>query len=133
MKEFSLQIVTLDGVCFDASAVSVVVRSSVGDVCILANHADYVTPIDVGRVKIKTKDKERFGACTGGFLSVSDNKVRIVATTFEFSDEIDEERAKKAKKRAEERIAKKISDKDMQIAELKLKKALLRLNIADKK
>ena len=84
-------------------------------------------------MKIKNDKETRIGACAGAFLSVSGNKVRIVATTFEFADEIDSERALKAKERAEEAISSKKSEKELKMAELKLKKALLRLEVSSGK
>lgn len=129
MNTFNLKIVTLDGIEYDSDVISVVARTTVGDVCILANHSDYIAPIEIGKVKIKTADSERQGACAGGFISVSKNQARIVATTFEFSEDIDIERAIRAKQKAEKRLS---TDKNSKIAEIKLKKALLRLEIGQK-
>jgi len=70
------------------------------------------------------------GACAGGFISVLNNNVRIVATTFEFSEDIDTDRANKAKIKAEKRL---LEDKNSKMAEIKLKKALLRLEVSQKK
>lgn len=133
MSCFRLQIVTPDGVAFDGEAQSVIVRSSVGDVCIMAKHIDYVTTIDAGVVKIKGADGEvRKCACADGFLSVKKGIVRIAATTFEFSENIDLARAKAAKEKAEKRIAAHISDSDAQLAEIKLKRALVRISVKEK-
>ena len=101
--------------------------------CILYNHTNYVGAIDIGKVKIKTEAGIKEAACAGGFLSVTDNKVRLVATTFEFADEIDVERAKKAKEKAEEKLRNKKTDAEFKMAEYKLKRALLRLDISSKK
>ncbi|MBE7019893.1 MAG: ATP synthase F1 subunit epsilon [Ruminococcaceae bacterium] len=131
MSTFNLKIVTLDGIIFDSEVENVVARTSVGDVCILKNHTDYIAPIELGRVKIKDEEgHERTGACTGGFISVSDSNTRIVATTFEFSEDIDVDRAERAKEKAEEKLKK---DKASKVAEIKLKKALLRLEVSQKK
>ncbi len=130
MSTFNLKIVTLDGIVFDGEVENIIARTSVGDVCILKNHIDYVAPIEIGRVKIKKEDGlEKLGACTGGFLSVCDSQARLVATTFEFSEDIDVERAERAKEKAEEKLK---NDKNSKIAEIKLKKALLRLEVSQK-
>ena len=132
MSCFRLQIVTPDGVAFDGEAQSVTVRSSVGDVCIMAKHIDYVTTIDAGMVKIKDADGNiRKCACADGFLSVKKDIVRIAATTFEFSEDIDLVRAKAAKEKAEKRIAAHISDADAHLAEIKLKRALARIGVKE--
>ena len=73
---------------------------------------------------------EKYGACAGGFISVSDGEARIVATTFEFAEDIDVERAKVAKEKAQNKLN---SDKTSKIAEIKLKKALLRLEVSESK
>ena len=130
MNTFNLKIVTLDGIEFDADVLSVVVRTEVGDVCILHGHTDYVAPIEIGKVKIKDASGEKIGACAGGFVSVSGNEVRIVATTFEFAEDIDVERATKAKEKAETRMK---DTENSKIAEIKLKKALLRLEVSQNK
>lgn len=130
MNTFNLKIVTLDGIEFDGDVISVVARTTSGDVCILKGHTNYVAPIEVGKVKIKDETGEKLGACAGGFLSVSDNQARIVATTFEFSEDIDKDRAAKAKEKAEIKLK---ENKNSKMAEIKLKKALLRLEVSQNK
>ena len=54
---------------------------------------------------------------------------QVAATTWEWKEEIDEERAKKAKERAEERLNQKnLSEREQRIAEAKLRRALVRLH-----
>lgn len=132
MREFNLEIITPDGPFYSGSALSVVARSSSGDVCVLAGHADFLTTIDYGNVKIKTKEEERFASVMGGFLSVSGGNVQIIATTAEFAEDIDKERAEKAKQRAEEMLKNKLSENEMRLAEMKLKRALNRLSVSQK-
>jgi len=132
MKEFNLEIITPDGPEFSGSVFSVVVRTTVGDVCILASHIDYVANIDVGTVKIKNTDGEKIASCIGGFISVSNGNVKIIATTFEFAEDIDIKRAEKAKEKAEKVLQNSRDDKALKIAELKLKRALNRLSVSKK-
>lgn len=129
MRNYPLSIYVPEGLKFKGKAQSLIVRSVCGDVCILAGHIDYVTTIEVGKVKIKTDAEQRTASCSGGFLSVKDGEVKLVATTFEFSDEIDIDRALRAREKAEKRIGNSESDKDLRIAELKLKRALNRLEV----
>ena len=132
MKEYSLEIITPDGPFFDGKVESLVARTSGGDVCILAGHIDYLTTIEYGNVKIKTKDAERYASIMGGFLSVSDGNAKIIATTAEFAEDIDVARAEKAKLRAEERLKNKASENEVLLAEMKLKRALNRLSVSKK-
>ena len=66
----------------------------------------------------------------GGMLSVLDGEVRLVATTWEWAEEIDQARAEACKKRAEEILAQKNLDKrDYEMAQARLKRALVRTSI----
>ncbi len=129
MTEFDLQIVTPDGLMFEGKAQKVIVRTSEGDVGILAKHTDYVAALSIGVARVFTADGERKGACAGGMLSVTGGVVRIAASTFEWSEDIDIDRAKRAKEKAEKKLAEsKKSDYEHNLAEIKLKKSLARLN-----
>ncbi|MEG2770065.1 MAG: ATP synthase F1 subunit epsilon [Oscillospiraceae bacterium] len=127
MNSFHLDIVTPDGTFFDGEAEKVLVRTIVGDVCILARHTEYVTALGLGQAKVVVDDVPRKAACMGGMLTVSGGKVKIVATTFEWAEDIDLDRAQKAKLRAEEILANKTDDKSAQLAEARLKRALVRI------
>ena len=75
-----------------------------------------------------TAEGERFAACSGGMLSVNDNHVRLMATTFEWEDEIDLARAQRAQEAAEEQLRHmNAGDKDYALVEAKLKRALARI------
>lgn len=129
MNEFDLQIVTPDGLMFDGRAQKIIVRTTEGDVGILAKHTDYVAALSIGVARIFTSEGERKGACAGGMLSVTDGVVRIAASTFEWSENIDIARAERAKEKAEKRLCEfKKSDYEHRLAEIKLKKSLTRLN-----
>ncbi len=131
MEGFALKIVTPDGSEYEGEVRGLMVRTSEGDVGILKNHTNYVATIDFGMVKLQFLDgTERLASCMNGFVSVDHNLVRIVATTFEFADEIDLVRAQKAKEKAEKRISQKKSSDDVMLAEMKLKRALNRIAIS---
>ena len=57
MREFHLQIATPDGVKFDGSAESLLIKCSEGDVEILAGHADLISALGIGRARVKAGDK----------------------------------------------------------------------------
>lgn len=129
MNEFDLQIVTPDGLMFEGKARKLIVRTTEGDVGILAKHTNYVAALSIGVARIFTADGERKGACAGGMLSVTDGTVRIVASTFEWGEDIDTNRAQRAKEKAEKRLSQSSkSDYEYRLAEIKLKKSLTRLN-----
>lgn len=133
MNEFELQIVTPDGLLFDGKAQKIILRTTSGDVGILAKHANYVAALSIGVAKLVTADGEKTAACSGGMVSVTDGVVRVVASTFEWSDDIDVARAEKAKEKAEARLeGSKASDYEHKLAEIKLKKAIIRLRASGK-
>ena len=65
-------------------------------------------------------------------LSVEKGEVRLVATTFEYADAIDVERARLAEERARERIANAKAERDIELAKVKLARALNRESVAEK-
>lgn len=134
MNSFHLQIVSLDGIFFDGDASQVSLRTIDGNVSILAGHIPYVSAIGAGecRVYIDNLGTPRRAACIGGFLSVTKEKVLIAATTFEWVENIDYDRAKKAKSRAESIISSKDADEhSLEIAKVKLIRANARINVVE--
>ncbi len=128
MAAFTLQIVTPDRLVYSGEAEKLIVRTLTGDVCILAHHIDYAAPLVPGQAMVVTAEGSRSAACAGGMLSVSDNHVRLMATTFEWADEIDLERAKRAHDAASERLKTMAADdRNYAIVEAKLKRALARI------
>lgn len=131
---FKLEIVTPDGLLFDGEAQKIIVRTTEGDVGIMARHSDYVAALSIGIARIFTDEGERKGACSGGMVTVSGGVVRVIASTFEWSEDIDVARAMKAKEKAEARLEKaERSDYEYKLAEIKLKKSLARLKVSGKK
>ncbi len=130
---FSLQIVTPDGLFYDGEARRITVRAFNGDVSILARHCNYVVPLGVGVAEVLTQSGARKAACAGGMLSVADGRVFVAATTFEWADSIDIERARNAKARAEEKIKSSATDYEMRLAEAKLKKSLARISAYERR
>jgi len=128
MAVFTLEIVTPDRLIYEGEAERLIVRGVTGDLCILAHHIDYATALIPGEASVTTAEGERYAACSGGMLSVHDNHVRLMATTFEWEDEIDLERAQRAREAAEQKLSSmNTADKDYALVEAKLKRALARI------
>jgi len=132
MSSFRLQIVTPEGALFDGDAEAVLVRTTEGYISIRAGHADYVAALDVGHITVTQNGKAREAACGGGFLSVEKGVCRLVATTFEYSETIDKERAENAKKRAEQKLSDAKTAKDIELAKAKLLRSMNRIEVAGK-
>ena len=133
MSSFYLQIVTPDGLLFDGQAETLTVRTIDGDVTVLAGHTDYVTALGMGRAKVTVDDTPRYAACIGGMLLVNDGKVKLVATTFEWTDEIDVARAEASAERARAILneREKHTEDEIALAEARLKRALVRTGAAE--
>ena len=131
MSTFHLRISTPDGLIFDDEVTGLKARMIDGDVGILANHANYVSAVGAGEAVIRLPDGQtRKAACIGGMLSVISNEAHLIATTFEWADNIDLERAKLAKERAEKRLTEaKDNAREVALAEAKLRRALVRIGV----
>ena len=133
MKEFHLEIVTPDGLAFEGMVESLLVQSNEGYVEFLAGHIDYITPLGIGRARLKIQSKDKFAAVSGGFVTIAQGKATLVATTFEFAEDIDLERAKKAKEYAKDILTSSKDSKTIEIAKIKLQRALSRIRVAELK
>ncbi len=124
---FHLQIVTPDGLAFEGEAEKLSVRTQDGIIGILPRHIDYVAPLGMGEAVVTAKGEARRAACIGGMVAVHNGAVRLVATTFEWAEEIDVDRAREAEARARAVIAREdLNERDLKLAEARLHRALVR-------
>ena len=134
MTPFSLKIVTPDGVQFDGQAEELIVRTTSGDLGILAGHTNCVAPLGMGRATIVVDGKPRYGACFGGMVSVLSGSVTLVPTTFEWADKIDTDRAEASYQKAQTMLQnKEATETDIRLAEARLRRALVRKSVATTK
>ena len=133
MAQFKLEIMTPDGVEFSGECESLLVRTAVGDVEIMRGHADYFSAVATGRVRIIADGKRRYASASGGFISVSGGRVMLAPVTFEFSEDIEAQRALRATERAEAKLAAARDDKDIEMAKAKLMRAMSRINVSSMK
>ena len=133
MNSFNLEILTPDGQKFNSAAESITVKTNGGDVEILAGHADYFAALGTGRARIITGGERRLASVSGGFISVTHSGVRLVATTFEFAEDIDLERAKKAIEAANDRLSKATDDRATAILKAKIARAECRISVGSSK
>lgn len=134
MTAFSLKIVTPDGLAYDGQAEELIVRTTAGDMGILAGHINCVASLGMGRATIVVEGKRRYAACIGGMLSVVDGRVTLVPTTFEWADQIDLSRAERSEQKVQQILADKATAQaDLRVAEARLKRALVRKSVAQTK
>lgn len=130
MSKMTVEVVTPERVVYSGQAEMVIARGVQGDLGILPNHMPLVTPLKTAPVRIKTEgEKEVNMAVSGGFMEVRGDKVTILAETAELPGDVDVERAKEAKSRAEKRLSEKYPDLDVLRAERSLQRAMARLDV----
>ncbi|MBQ4641146.1 MAG: ATP synthase F1 subunit epsilon [Oscillospiraceae bacterium] len=131
MTPFLLKIVTPDGVQFEGKAEELIVRTTQGDLGILAGHINCVAPLGMGMATVVMDGQKRYGACIGGMVSVVGGAVKLVPTTFEWADQIDTARAAASEQRAQEILRNQSSSQtELRLAEARLKRALVRKSVA---
>ncbi|BDG49105.1 MULTISPECIES: F0F1 ATP synthase subunit epsilon [Parageobacillus] len=133
MKTIKVSVVTPDGPVYEADVEMVSAKAKSGELGILPGHIPLVAPLEISAVRLKKEGKTEYIAVSGGFLEVRPDKVTILAQAAERAEDIDIDRAKAAKERAERRLQSKEDDIDFKRAELALKRAINRLNVANMK
>ncbi|NOU95042.1 F0F1 ATP synthase subunit epsilon [Paenibacillus sp. LMG 31456] len=133
MSTFLLEIVTPERKVYAEQVDMISVKGSEGELGILPNHIPLVTPLKIAPVIVKQNGQSHYIAVNGGFMEVRKDKVVILAESAELPEQIDVDRAKEAKSRAEKRIASKQSETDLKRAELALLKAVNRIDVSARK
>ncbi|MBE3594962.1 MAG: F0F1 ATP synthase subunit epsilon [Candidatus Carbobacillus altaicus] len=131
MHTYRLEIVTPERKVFDGEIRFLSVRGIEGDLGIAKDHLPLVTPLDIHPAKLVFPDGSvKRVAVSGGFLEVRKNEVTILAEAAELPEEIDVDRALRAKERAEEAL-KKAREREFLMAQYALRRALVRLDVAE--
>lgn len=130
-NKIKLLILTPYGRYFEGEVDFLGVRSSNYTLGILPNHTPLVSTLIISKMFIRMGGKEYKYAIGGGAINIDKEKTTLILDSCERSDEIDLERAKEAKKRAEERLeqAKKDETIDVARAQAALMKALNRIEV----
>lgn len=126
-KKLHLKITTHERVVFDSDVDEIYSKGTQGEFGVLPGHIPFMTALDIGVTKIVVEGKPQFFTTMGGVFQVQGNEVLILTQTAEKAEEIDIERAKEAKKRAEERLGGNFEDVDTQRADVSLARAMARL------
>lgn len=130
-NRISLDIVTPEKIVFSADVYYFHIPTTSGTIGVYPRHAAIVTGLDVGELSIDDGNgNTEVLFIGGGFLEVGGNKAVVLAKSAERREDIDVERAERAKQRAEERLAARAEDLDVARAELALKRAVQRIKIA---
>ena len=128
-----LRVVTPTRLVIDEEVDEVTAPGELGEFGVLPNHIAFLSTLVPGVLSYKQGSQSEILAISGGYAEVLDNVMTVLATAAEFPAEIDTVRAQLAKDEAEKAMAAlNPEEKDWQIAESALKKALVRLQVAGK-
>jgi F-type H+-transporting ATPase subunit epsilon len=126
-----VDVTTPERVVFSAKdADMIIVPGILGEMGFLPNHTHLLSPLKAGKVEIMTKGTQHFLAVSGGFVEASPERVHILAETAEPADQIDAERAQRAKERAQQRLTRPSEEINVARAQAALARAVNRLAAA---
>ncbi len=126
-KSLQLEIVTPDKLVLSETVDYVGAPGYEGEFGVLPNHISFLSALQIGNLYYKKGGKNNYVFISGGFADVSNNKVTILAESAEKAEEIDIERARKAKDRAEARLAKREEEISYARAQAALQRAIARM------
>ena len=133
MATFHLKVLTAEKLFYEGEVQRCVVRVASGDIGILPRHTPYVAPLGIGGLTVTdAAGNRRMAAVSGGFVEVGPEATTIIARTCEWADEIDLNRAQAAKERADALLRQQTGKHEMDAAQVKLKKAINRIRVAQK-
>jgi F-type H+-transporting ATPase subunit epsilon len=130
--KITLDIVTPDGLVASGEVDEITAAGSEGEFGVVPGHAPFLTTLKVGMLVTKSGSDINRYFVNWGYAEVGPDKVTVLADSSERSEEIDVERAKAAKERAEERMRMN-DDVDYARAEAALARALMRIHVVEKK
>lgn len=127
-----LTIVTPERAVVREQVDEVQIPGSEGYLGVLPGHAALFSELKIGEVGYKKGSQWTFLSVAWGFVEILSNQVRILAETAERASEIDAERAKRAKERAEQRLVRTGEQIDYDRALVALERAIVRLQVSGK-
>lgn len=132
-NSFTVEVVAADRKLYSGDVVSLQAPGADGYFGVLRGHAPLVAALKVGRIEITPADQSptiRI-AVSGGFIEVMQDHVEVLADAAELAHEIDLERARQSRERAEDRLRTAHDDTDVERAEAALSRAMNRMNVAE--
>ncbi|WP_221567296.1 F0F1 ATP synthase subunit epsilon [Alkalihalobacillus sp. TS-13] len=134
MKTFTVSVVTPDGPVYEVTGAEMVsAKATSGELGILPGHIPLVAPLTINAVRVQKDNNTQILAVSGGFIEVRPDQVTILAQAAERAADINVDRAKAAKERAEKRLqGSKQEDIDFKRAQYALDRAINRINITSR-
>ena len=129
-KTFKLQIISPTRIFFNEDVEMVEMKTSEGEIGVLAGHIPLTAILEPGVLKIRQGTGVKEAALHDGFVEIRKDKVTVLAESCEWPDEIDENRAREAEERAKRRLQAHDPKIDLSRAEIALRKAMVRQELA---
>ncbi|WP_028855190.1 ATP synthase F1 subunit epsilon [Psychrilyobacter atlanticus] len=133
MATFKLEVITPLKKVLESEVERVILRTSEGDMGILAKHAPLVAELAVGEMKIKTESGEERFFVAGGFLEISKDRTLVLADEAVNVNDIDVEVARKEAELAKQKLAKLKEDRDIAVTQKALESALTKVGMVEGK
>ena len=131
--KIKLRLVTPSRLMLDEDVDEVTATGELGEFGVLPNHISFLSTLVPSEMSYKQGANRRALAVSGGYAEVLENVMTVLAPAAEFGSEIDTTRAQRAKERAEKQITElSREEKDFDLAEAALQRALARLQVASK-
>ncbi len=131
MATFKLEVITPLKKVLEKEVERVILRTSEGDMGILAKHAPLVAELAVGEMKIKTDAGEERFFVAGGFLEISKDRTLVLADEAINVKDIDVEVARKEAELAKQKLAKLKEDRDIAVTQKALESALTKVGMVE--
>ncbi len=131
-EKLTLEVITPERKVLSQVVDEVVVPGMDGELGILPDHTPLISRLQTGVLSFRTGTDRQLLHVSGGFVEVLPGHVSVLSDVAERPEEIDLERAQRARERAERRLATLGEDVDFRRAELKLQRAMIRIQLASK-
>ncbi len=128
-----LEVVTPDKQLLNREVDVVVATGVDGEFGVLYGHVPFLASLAIGELRFRDGNETIYAAVSGGFAEVTGKKITVLAEAAELAREIDMDRVKRARERAEQRMAQAQQEQiDYVRAEAALKRAMLRMRVVER-
>ncbi len=130
--KINLEVITPEKLALREVVDEVVVPGLGGELGILPDHTPMISQLQTGVLTYRQGTEKKVMHVSGGFIEVLPDRVAVMSDVAERPEEIDFQRAQRARERAEKRLASNNTDIDFRRSELKLQRAVIRMQISGK-
>lgn len=129
MATIKLEIVTPEAKTFSDDVDVVTLTGSEGEMGIFPQHMPLMTQLVAGEIYARKGAENIFLAVGDGFIQVTGEKISILTDMAIRAENIDEAKAEEARKRAEDRLAEKLSDEELASVRASLAHSLAQIKV----